>query len=445
MCLAEQDGVLVAVEILAAAGLSPRPNGAVRDDVRFVGHDRLAVDVRGFDDQLALAVGTPAASSSPQQLAITVRELQGAACNSAQRVLSWREGSADIVKVAARRDGHPHLDERGLARSFQSREIVPFMTNGPSLSRLEVVRPRDVWQHEALNFTPWLLANVDVLSDLLGMDLVLERAEHPVGDFSLDLIGYDQSTNDVVIVENQLEVSDHTHLGQILTYAAGTAPTTIVWIATGFRPEHRAAIDWLNERTDDHTRFFGVQIEVVRIGTSDPAPAFRLVAQPNDWEKTVRKTTAAAGEVSTRTATYRRFWEGLLERIRTEYPTWTRGRTSDQSWVNTLSGVPGAVLSMAFRRDGLVMQLYFEDRDAAANSERFEALRARQAEFESMLGTTPIWDDMPGRKAARIVVVSDQFQDVADEDQWPAMMEWLIEWQLRFRAAIDAISGSPSQ
>lgn len=319
------------------------------------------------------------------------------------------------------------------------------MTEVFSLGRLEIVRPRDVWAHEALDFTPWLLANVDVLSDLLGMDLVLERAEHAVGDFSLDLIGYDQSTNDVVIVENQLEISDHTHLGQILTYAAGTSPTTIVWIATGFRPEHRAAIDWLNERTDDHTRFFGIQIEVVRIGASEPAPAFKLVVQPNDWEKTVRKTTSTAGQVSARTATYRRFWESLLDRIRAEYPGWTRGRTSDQSWVNTVSGLPGVVLSMAFRRDGLVTQLYFEDRDASANSERFEALRARQADFENVLGTAPVWDDMPGRKAARIVVVSDEFKDVADEDQWPAMMDWLIEWQLRFRAALDAVAGARSR
>jgi len=347
-------------------------------------------------------------------------------------------------------DGVPFHRHRTSQRSPErprdrpTREIVSSMAIPPSLGRLEIVPARDVWPHEALDFTPWLLANVDVLSDLLGMDLVLERAEYPVGDFSLDLIGYDQSTNDVVIVENQLEVSDHTHLGQILTYAAGTGPTTIVWIATGFRPEHRAAIDWLNERTDDHTRFFGVQIEVVRIGASEPAPAFRLVAQPNDWEKTVRKTTAAAGEVSTRTATYRRFWESLLERIRAQYPGWTRGRTSDQSWVNTISGIPGAVLSMAFRRDGLVMQLYFEDREASANTTRFEALRARRSDFEDALGTAPIWDDMPGRKACRIVVISEQFKDVADEDQWPAMIDWLIEYQLRFRSALEAVSAVPS-
>ena len=100
----------------------------------------------------------------------------------------------------------------------------------PSLGRLSTVAARQVWPHEARDFTPWLLNNVDVLSDLLGMDLVLERAEHPVGGFSLDLKGYDEATGGAVIVENQLETSDHTHLGQIITYAAGTDPTTIVWV-----------------------------------------------------------------------------------------------------------------------------------------------------------------------------------------------------------------------
>src|SRR5215212_3718080 len=116
----------------------------------------------------------------------------------------------------------------------------------PQLGRLILVEPRTVWPHEAADFTPWLLDNVDVLGDLLGMELELEVAEHPVGSFSLDLYGHDLSDDNVVIVENQLEPSDHNHLGQILTYAAGTDPTTIVWVATGFRDEHRQAVAWLN-------------------------------------------------------------------------------------------------------------------------------------------------------------------------------------------------------
>jgi hypothetical protein len=157
------------------------------------------------------------------------------------------------------------------------------------------MNPRDVWPSESHDFTPWLLANAHALSNAVGMDLTLQAAEHPVGDFSLDLIGIDSATGDRVIVENQLEASDHGHLGQILTYAGGTRPANIVWLATSFREEHRAALEWLNERTDEDTRFFAVRIQVVRIGTSAPAPLFTLEVQPNDWGKKVRATTGPQG------------------------------------------------------------------------------------------------------------------------------------------------------
>lgn len=218
----------------------------------------------------------------------------------------------------------------------------------PILGRLDVVDARDVWPSEPHDSTPWLLNNVDVLSDLLEMDLVLEEAEHAVGGFSLDLKGHDEATGETVIVENQLEVSDHIHLGQIITYAAGTDPTTIVWVTTGFRPEHRAAIDWLNQRTDENTRFFGVVIHVVRIGDSQPAPDFELVAQPNDWKKQVKKTTSAS-EASGKSLLYREFWEMVLDRIRAEHPSWTRARTTGDSWCNTGIGVSGVVLASIHR------------------------------------------------------------------------------------------------
>ncbi|GAA1605891.1 DUF4268 domain-containing protein [Kribbella karoonensis] len=313
------------------------------------------------------------------------------------------------------------------------------------LGRLTAVPAREVWPHEAHDFTPWLLANVDVLSDLLGMDLVLDLAEHPVGDFSLDLLGRDEATGRTVIVENQLEGSDHAHLGQILTYAAGTNPGTIVWVTSGFRPEHRAALDWLNEHTDEDTRFFGVEIDVVRIGDSAPAPAFKLVAQPNDWEKQVKSATAAAtGTMTDRDRLYWDFWEQTRTAIQARHPGWSRARSSTKaSWFNMALGTSGAVVSMSFTRAGLCVQLYFEAPDAAANQARYDALLARRDEFDAALGESATWDPMPGRKAARIVVYSE-FVDVAYTVAWPAMTEWLIESQGRLRAAIDAVGGIPA-
>lgn len=308
------------------------------------------------------------------------------------------------------------------------------------LGRLTAMPAREVWPHEAHDFTPWLLQNVDVLSDLLGMDLVLDVAEHPVGDFSLDLKGCDEASGQTVIVENQLETSDHGHLGQIITYAAGTNPQTIVWVAKRFRPEHRAAIDWLNERTDERTRVFGVEINVVRIGDSAPAPNFDLIAQPNDWEKQVRTLTGATSTVSERSKTQRDFWERTLQRIRTEHPNWTRARTSSGPWVNISLGVAEVVMEMHWYREGLVAQIYFTSQDEEVNSRRYEALLAKRADFEEALGETPKWDPMLGKKASRVLLNSG-FTDIADRQQWDKAIDWLIDAQVRLREAFEAVGG----
>jgi hypothetical protein len=150
-------------------------------------------------------------------------------------------------------------------------------------------------------FTPWLLSNAQHLGEALGMELELTGAEHPVGSFSLDLIGRDLSTGERVIVENQLEKTDHGHLGQLLTYAAGVEDVTnIVWVAPTFQPEHRAALDWLNTRTDESTRFFGVEVSAVRISGSPYAPLFRLISQPNDWQKTIKSASQPSQGLSSR-------------------------------------------------------------------------------------------------------------------------------------------------
>jgi hypothetical protein len=316
------------------------------------------------------------------------------------------------------------------------------VTPQPALGRLAIVKPREVWAHEALDFTPWLLQNADVLSELLGMELALEAAEHPVGGFSLDLIGRDETTGQRVIVENQLEQSDHSHLGQILTYAAGTDPTTIVWIATEFRPEHRAALDWLNERTTEETRFFGVEIEVVRIGDSIPAPAFKLVAQPNDWGKQVRAVAQVAG-MSERGRLYWEFWLKFSERLRAKHPNWTRGVSTKSSWFAMSTGVSSANWVFTFSSDGLGVQLEFVNSDPEINSSRFKALRSRGEEMEASFGSSLRWEPMVGLKATKIAARSD-LADVADRAHWDEWIDWLIDAGERFRGALESVGGVPA-
>lgn len=311
----------------------------------------------------------------------------------------------------------------------------------PQLGRLVSVQPRDVWAHEAQAFTPWLLSNVDVLSDLLGMELELDVAEHPVGTFSLDLLGRDLSDDSVVIVENQLEQSDHSHLGQILTYAAGTDPRTIVWITTGFRAEHRAALDWLNEHTDADVRFFGVEIQVVRIGDSEPAPNFRLAAQPNDWGKRV-KAAATANGPSERSQLYWGFWEQFLGRIAADHPDWTRAKAATpNSWYDLPTGNGALVISTAFAKDGLRVQLYLGSSKMEVNQANYDRLLAQREVFESAIGQSAVWDDKPGKKSAAIYVTSP-FLTVEDAAEWPAMLDWIIDQQMRFRNALETLGGA---
>ena len=314
------------------------------------------------------------------------------------------------------------------------------------LGHLEAVDPKSVWPHEAHDFTPWLLANYQVLGDLLEMDLELKKAEHPVGDFSLDLFGHDLSDDSVVIVENQLTPSDHAHLGQIMTYAGGTNPTTIVWITAGFRPEHRAALDWLNEHTDPNTRFFGIKIEVVKIGDSLPAPNFKVVVQPNDWEKRVKAATNT-GELTERGQQYWGFWEKFLNRIASEHSDWTQAKLPQpDSWYDLPTGTSDVVYSTAFTRQGLRVQLYFRSRDGEINQARFQKLHAQKAKFEDALGESAKfvhWDQKPGKRAAAVYISSD-FASVTDVDKWPAMIDWLMVQHMRFRQAVEAVGGIKS-
>lgn len=330
---------------------------------------------------------------------------------------------------------------RCVAQPWQSAPV----TSSSSLGRLSVVPPRQVWPHEALNFTPWLLGNVDVLSDLLGMDLTLEVAEHPVGDFSLDLMGRDETDGRVVIVENQLERSDHTHLGQILTYAAGTDPTTIVWVAAGFRPEHREAIDWLNARTDENTRFFAVEIEVVRIGQSEPAPNFRLVAQPNDWAKTVKAATSTApGDISERERLYYEFWARFRDRVIETHPTWTKSTGSTKSsWFGMSAGIAGINWISTLSTTRIAVQLIFEQSDRLTNTANFEALLAQKDEVEGAFGALLSWEPREGEKSTRISVQGPPC-DVAEREKWDEWIEWLIASGERLRTAVDAAGGMPS-
>src|SRR3954470_11992661 len=188
------------------------------------------------------------------------------------------------------------------------------MTN-IDLGRLERVELRNIWLSEASDFTPWLARdeNLAILGETLGIDLELEAQERPVGPFRADILCKDIGTDRWVLIENQLERTDHTHLGQLLTYASGLEAVTIVWISARFTEEHRSTLDWLNRITDDSFRFFGLEVELWRIGDSIAAPKFNIISKPNAWSHSVAQAARAIdeGELAETRVLQRNYWATL--------------------------------------------------------------------------------------------------------------------------------------
>lgn len=159
---------------------------------------------------------------------------------------------------------------------------------------LEDIEARLAWAHEARIFTPWLADNLDRLSQAVGIPLELTGREVSVGRYSADILATNPVDGSVVLIENQLEPSDHTHLGQIMTYLAGLEAQVMIWIAPAFREEHLSALRWLNQHTAENFAFFAVRLRVVRIGDSSLAPLFDVLEKPNTWDKSLQRTARAA-------------------------------------------------------------------------------------------------------------------------------------------------------
>ena len=165
------------------------------------------------------------------------------------------------------------------------------MTNLGTLKKITDLR--SIWPHEALNFTPWVAENVDLLADAVGLDITVDETESSVGDFNVDIYASETGTDRKIIIENQLEDTDHDHLGKLITYASGKGADVVIWVVKHAREEHKAAVEWLNNHTDDKIGFFLCEIKLFQIGDSQIAPAFTVVERPNDWTKEIRKTASA--------------------------------------------------------------------------------------------------------------------------------------------------------
>ncbi len=298
---------------------------------------------------------------------------------------------------------------------------------------------REAWPNEAQNFTPWLAENIAELGEALGMDLELYQTEAPVGGYSLDILATDVNNNRPVIIENQLEATDHTHLGQPLTYAAGFDAGVVVWVTREFRDEHRQALDWLNQRTGEDTQFFGVAVELWRIADSPPAPHFRLEATPNEWRKQSLATTRREpSSTSERHERYRDFFQPLIDRLREEHRVTNKRTSSPRRWYILPTGViRGTHYAAGFGGQGRVrVEIYIDSGDADQNFDIFESLSEKGDEIEAALGYPLDWQPLEGRRACRIAL-SRPGSIYDDEETLHEIRDWMVENLLAFKEVFD--------
>ena len=307
------------------------------------------------------------------------------------------------------------------------------------IGTLDQISVRDVWPKEDRDFTPWLAENVDLMSDALGMELELEGQEVSVGGYSADLVLNDISTDSRVVVENMYGSTDHDHIGKLITYAAGLDAQYAVLVSENFRPEHRSALNWLNSVSTEDCGFFGLGLEVWRIGDSSPAPKLRVEVRPDDWHKNVRASKTHQG--SERPSLYYQFWDGFLPKLHEAQDQWRRTRRPQRSsWMSFKSANQSVAYIAAFTRPGgtrLLAQAYIDTGNKDSTADFFEYLLERRGDIERTFGGELIWSRVEHARYSSVAAEFPEQISVQDKDRWPQAWEWLVPTLGRLRDAID--------
>jgi hypothetical protein len=308
------------------------------------------------------------------------------------------------------------------------------------LGRLEKVVLRNAWPDERANFTPWLAQeeNLAQLGEAIGLQLEPEAVEKQVGSFAADILAKSMPDGRWVLIENQIEPTDHGHLGQLLTYAAGLDARIIIWIAEVFREEHRAAIDFLNTATSEEYAFFAVQIELYRIGESDLAPQFSIVAKPNNWSKQAQAgRQVAEGELNDVQKLSLEYWTALIAKAKGRYPSLAARspyKGNYQRFEPLRGGNPNFALNAVFPWDkSLRLEVYI---DGSLAKQAFNLLLERKGEIEAAFGEPLVWEELPEARASRISFYMPGNEKRENREDWEQQHEWLLKWAPKLAAAL---------
>lgn len=301
------------------------------------------------------------------------------------------------------------------------------MTNLGTLK--EITDLRSIWPHEALNFTPWVAENVDLLADAVGLDITVDETESSVGDFNVDIYASETGTDRKIIIENQLEDTDHDHLGKLITYASGKGADVVIWVVKHAREEHKAAVEWLNNHTDDKIGFFLCEIKLFQIGDSQIAPAFTVVERPNDWTKEIRKKASANPTQQQRLEYWQAFNDYAFSDANFSRIFNKRKPTTDH-WMDFSIGSSACHISVSQiqKRKAVDVELYIND-----DKELFKSLFAHKDEIEKNMEMELEWKELPERKASRILI--EKTVDLDDRATWPEQFDYIMDTCIKMKRA----------
>ena len=302
-----------------------------------------------------------------------------------------------------------------------------------NLGQLQEIKDlREVWPHEALDFTPWLAeeSNMALLADTVGLEITVNETESKVGDFNVDIYASETGTDRRIIIENQLEDTNHDHLGKLITYVSGKNASIVIWIVKRAREEHRAAIEWLNNHTDENICFFLIEIKLYKIGTSDPAVKFEIVEKPNNWTKEVKKQTSNAPAELFRLE----YWTAFNEYAFTkpEYAkNFKKRKPSTDHWMSLSLGSSAYCLDILTlkNRNAIAVELYITD-----DKSIFHHLLAHKADIESDIGHALDWRELPNKKASRVII--EKPVNLNNSVEWNSQFDWIIDTSIKFKQAI---------
>lgn len=301
-----------------------------------------------------------------------------------------------------------------------------------TIGKLKEINVRKLWQHEQYDFSTWLAreSNIEYLNEILGLTLVEIDKEVFVGPYRCDIVAKDETSNDVVIIENQLEPTNHDHLGKIITYAAGLNAKYVVWIVETAKEEHRAAIEWLNNNSSKDVNFFLIEIHAYQIGDSDPAPKFEIIEKPNDFTKK-NKSSSNNGELNKTQSERLIFWEQfneiLIERGR---PFNVRKATTDHWYDVSINSGKAHIAITLVNKDGFIgIEINIPN-----SKELFDELYEQKEAIESDFGTKLVWDRLDNKRTARIKYHISGL-DFDDHSNYSELSNTVIDTVIKMRKA----------